>query len=31
VLPTGVGATAIVDDVTPAELAKALKRTGFRK
>jgi 3-dehydroquinate synthase len=31
VLPTAVGATTIVDDVTPAELTKALKRTGFRK
>jgi len=31
VLPTAVGATSIVDDVAPTELAKALKRTGFRK
>jgi 3-dehydroquinate synthase len=29
VLPTTVGATAIVDDVTTKELAAALMRTGF--
>jgi 3-dehydroquinate synthase len=29
VLPTAVGATTIVDDVTEKELRGALKRTGF--
>jgi 3-dehydroquinate synthase len=31
VLPTAVGATAIVDDVTEGELVDALKEVGFRK
>jgi 3-dehydroquinate synthase len=31
VLPTAVGATTIVDDVTPKELREALKRVGFKK
>jgi 3-dehydroquinate synthase len=31
VLPTAVGATAIVDDVTEKEMKKALTRTGFAK
>jgi 3-dehydroquinate synthase len=31
VLPTAIGATAIVDDVTEKELRKALGRVGFRK
>jgi len=31
VLPTAVGATAIVDDVTEKELAAALKRAGFAR
>ena len=31
VLPTTIGATAIVDDVTEKEMKKALERVGFRK
>ena len=31
VLPTAIGATAIVDDVTEKEMTKALERVGFRK
>jgi 3-dehydroquinate synthase len=31
VLPTAIGATAIVDDVTEAEIRAALKRVGFAK
>jgi 3-dehydroquinate synthase len=31
VLPTAVGATAIVDDVTPKEMTAALLRVGFKK
>jgi 3-dehydroquinate synthase len=31
VLPTAIGATAIVDDVTDKEMTKALKRVGFQK
>jgi hypothetical protein len=31
VLPTAIGATAIVDDVTEKELKEALKRVGFAK
>jgi len=31
VLPTGIGATSIVDDVTEKEMKEALKRVGFRK
>src|SRR5262249_37800323 len=31
VLPTAIGATAIVDDVTETEMAEALIRVGFRK
>jgi 3-dehydroquinate synthase len=31
VLPTAIGATAIVDDVTAKELREALKRVGFKK
>jgi 3-dehydroquinate synthase len=31
VLPTAIGATTIVDDVTEAELKEALKRVGFAK
>jgi 3-dehydroquinate synthase len=31
VLPTAIGATAIVDDVTEKEMTKALVRVGFRK
>ena len=31
VLPTAIGATAIVDDVTQRELTKALERVGFRR
>jgi 3-dehydroquinate synthase len=31
VLPTAIGATAIVDDVTEKEIKEALKRVGFRK
>jgi len=31
VLPTAIGATAIVDDVTDKEMRQALKRVGFRK
>jgi 3-dehydroquinate synthase len=31
VLPTAIGATAIVDDVTDEEMRDALKRVGFRK
>jgi 3-dehydroquinate synthase len=31
VLPTAIGATAIVDDVTEKEIRKALVRVGFRK
>jgi len=31
VLPTAIGATAIVDDVTEKEMKKALERVGFRK
>ena len=31
VLPTAIGATAIVDDVTDSEMRQALKRVGFRK
>jgi 3-dehydroquinate synthase len=31
VLPTAVGATAVVDDVTDKEMKDALKRVGFRK
>jgi 3-dehydroquinate synthase len=31
VLPTAIGATAIVDDVTDKEMKAALKRVGFRK
>ena len=31
VLPTAVGATAIVDDVTEKEMKKALSAVGFRK
>ena len=29
VLPTAIGATTIVDDVTEKEMSAALKRTGF--
>jgi 3-dehydroquinate synthetase len=29
VLPTAIGATAIVDDVKEAELRRALKKVGF--
>jgi 3-dehydroquinate synthase len=31
VLPTGIGSTTIVDDVTEKELRDALRRVGFRK
>jgi 3-dehydroquinate synthase len=31
VLPTAIGATAIVDDITDKEMKEALKRVGFRK
>jgi 3-dehydroquinate synthase len=31
VLPTAIGATAIVDDVTEKEMREALRRVGFRK
>jgi 3-dehydroquinate synthase len=31
VLPTAIGATTIVDDVTAKEMKKALERVGFRK
>jgi 3-dehydroquinate synthase len=31
VLPTAIGATAIVDDVTEKEIKAALVRVGFRK
>jgi 3-dehydroquinate synthase len=31
VLPTAIGATAIVDDVTEKEMKKALERVGFKK
>jgi len=31
VLPTAIGATAIVDDVTEKEMKQALKRVGFRR
>jgi 3-dehydroquinate synthase len=31
VLPTAIGATAIVDDVTEKEMTKALERVGFRR
>jgi len=31
VLPTAIGATAIVDDVTDKEMKEALKRVGFKK
>jgi 3-dehydroquinate synthase len=31
VLPTAIGATAIVDDVTDKEMREALKRVGFKK
>jgi 3-dehydroquinate synthase len=31
VLPTAIGATAIVDDVTEREMAKALAKVGFRR
>jgi len=31
VLPTAIGATTIVDDVTPQEIRKALIRVGFAK
>ena len=31
VLPTTIGATAIVDDVKEAELRAALRKTGFGK
>jgi 3-dehydroquinate synthase len=31
VLPTAIGATAIVDDITDKEMKGALKRVGFRK
>ncbi len=31
VLPTAVGATAIVDDVTEQEMTRALERVGFRR
>jgi len=31
VLPTAIGSTAIVDDVTESELRAALKKVGFRK
>jgi 3-dehydroquinate synthase len=31
VLPTAIGATAIVDDVTEKELRAAMLRAGFRK
>ena len=31
VLPTAIGATAIVDDVTDKEMKEALKRVGFRR
>ena len=31
VLPTAIGATAIVDDVTEKEIRAALKRVGFAK
>ena len=30
VLPTAIGATTIVDDVTPGEMTAALKRVGFK-
>jgi 3-dehydroquinate synthetase len=30
VLPTAIGATAIVDDVTDKEMKAALKRVGFK-
>ena len=31
VLPTAIGATAIVDDITDKEMKEALKRVGFKK
>jgi hypothetical protein len=31
VLPTAIGATAIVDDVTEKEMKKALAQVGFAK
>jgi hypothetical protein len=31
VLPTAIGAAAIVDDVTNKEIAAALKRVGFSR
>jgi len=31
ILPTAIGATAVVDDVTDKEMKEALKRVGFRK
>jgi hypothetical protein len=31
VLPTAIGATTIVDDVTEQEIAMTLKRVGFAK
>jgi 3-dehydroquinate synthase len=31
VLPTAIGASAIVDDVTDKEMREALRRTGFKK
>jgi hypothetical protein len=31
VLPTAIGATAIVDDVTEKEIRTALDKVGFRK
>jgi 3-dehydroquinate synthase len=31
VLPTAIGATAIVDDVTEKEIKAALVRVGFKK
>jgi 3-dehydroquinate synthase len=31
VLPTAIGATAVVDDVTEKEMKEALKKVGFRK
>ena len=31
VLPTAIGATAIVDDVTEKELRDSLKRVGFKR
>ena len=31
VLPTSLGSTAIVDDVTEKEMRQALKRIGFKR